>query len=72
MLCKTAFWQDITKIVIYLFFLNKIEVTFSYSLLSKKVYKHIKSEILCRYSFRVMVKKRTLQLYRTTTFLAQL
>ena len=72
MLCKTAFRQDITKIVIYLIFLNKIGVTFYYSLLSKKVYKHIESEILCRYSSMVTIKKSTLRLYRTTTFLAQL
>ena len=66
---KTAVRQDITKTVN---FFHKIGVSLQYSVLNKKVYKYIKSEILRRYSSRVMVKKSIWQLYRTTTFLAQL
>ena len=69
--CKRAVWQNITKINIYTFF-YKIGVAFQHSLLNKKVYKYIKSEILRRYSSRVMIKKSIWQLYRTTTFLALL
>ena len=46
-------------------------VSFQYSLLNKKVYKYIKSEILRRYSSSVMVKASILQLYKTAAFLAQ-
>ena len=69
--CKRVVWQNITKINIYMFF-YKIGVAFQHSLLNKKVYKYIKSEILRRYSSRVMIKKSIWQLYRTTTFLALL
>ena len=46
-----------------LIFFYKTRVSFQYSLLNKKVYKHIKSEILCGYPSRVMVKKSVLQCY---------
>ena len=65
---KTAVRQDITKIVN---FFHKIGVSLQYSVLNKKVYKYIKSEILHRYSFRVMVKIKIWQSYTKTTFLAQ-
>ena len=67
--CKTAVWQNITKIVKFFY---KIGDCFQCGLLNKKVYKYIKSEILHRYSSRVMVKRSILQLYVTATFLAQL
>ena len=57
---------------ILFFFFYKTGVSFLYSLLNKKVYKCIKSEILCRYSSRVMVIKSILQCNWTTTFLSQL
>ena len=66
---KTAVRQYVTKIVNFFY---KIGVSFQYSLRNKKVYKYIKSEILRRYSSRVMIKKSIWQLYRTTTFLALL
>ena len=62
--CKTAVWQDITKISMLFY---KIGVAFHYSLLNKKVFKYIKSEILHRCSSRVVIKKSIWQLYRTTT-----
>ena len=49
-------------------FFYKTGVSFQYSLLNKKVYKYIKSEILCRYSSRVMVIKSILQCNWATTF----
>ena len=66
---KTAVRKDITKTVI--FFYNT-GVSFQYSLLNKKVYRYIKSEILRRHSSRVIVKKSIWQLYTKTAFLAQL
>ena len=53
-------------------FFYKTGVSFQYSLLNKKVYKYIKSEILCRYSSRVMVVKSILHCNWTTIFLSQL
>ena len=41
-------------------FFYQTGVSFQYSLLNKKVYKYIKSEILCSYSSRVMVIKSIL------------
>ena len=67
--CQTAVWQDRTKISN--FFFSK-QYSFQYSILNKKVYRYIKSEILCRYSFRVMVIKFILQCNWTTTFLLHL
>ena len=52
-------------------FFHKIGVILQYSVLNKKVYKYIKSEILRRYYFRFMVKKKIWQSYTKTTFLAQ-
>ena len=54
--CKTAVWQDITKI--FNFFCK----IFHYSLLNKKVYKFIKNKILDRCFSRAMVKRSILQL----------
>ena len=56
--CQTSVWQDRTKIMN---FFNKTGVSFQYSLLNKKAYDYIKSEILCRYSSRVIVMKSILQ-----------
>ena len=66
---KTAGRQDITKTVN--FFLQNWSCL-QCSLLNKKVDKYIKSEILPRYSSRVMVKKFIWQIYGATTFLAVL
>ena len=66
-LVKQAFPQDATIILI---FFHKTGVSFQYSLLNKKVYKFIKSEILQRYFSRATVKRSILQLYRTSIFLA--
>ena len=51
LLCKTAVWQDITKIF------NFFYKIFQYSLLNKKVYKFIKNKILDRCFSRAMVKR---------------
>ena len=49
-------------------FFYKTGVSFQYSLLNKKVYKYIKSEILCSYSSRIMVMKSILQCNWMTPF----
>ena len=67
--CQAAVQQDTTKIVNFFY---KTGVSFQYGLLNKKVYKYIKSEILCRYSSRVMVVKSILHCNWTTIFLSQL
>ena len=67
--CQTAVPQDRTKIANFFY---KTGVSFKCSLLNKKVHKYTKSEILCRYSSRVMVIKPILQCNWTTTFLSQL
>ena len=54
----TTIWQDITKIVLFIYlFFHRMVVWFQYSLVNEKKYNFIKNEILHRYFSRVMVKR---------------